>query len=136
MAQDVRVVIIKLADRLHNMRTLEYLSVDRQKSIAEETREIYAPLASRLGITQIQWELEDLSFRYLEPQEYVRIAKNLDSKRSERERYVRRLEDQLMEALKVAGIKCEVKGRAKHLYSIFEKEQRYEHELKLSLIHI
>ena len=130
MAQDVRVVIIKLADRLHNMRTLEYLSVDRQKSIAEETREIYAPLASRLGITQIQWELEDLSFRYLEPQEYVRIAKNLDSKRSERERYVRRLEDQLMEALKVAGIKCEVKGRAKHLYSIFEKEQRYEHELK------
>ena len=130
MAQDVRVVIIKLADRLHNMRTLEYLSVDRQKSIAEETREIYAPLASRLGITQIQWELEDLSFRYLEPQEYVRIAKNLDSKRSERERYVRRLEDQLVEALKVAGIKCEVKGRAKHLYSIFEKEQRYEHELK------
>ena len=130
MAQDVRVVIIKLADRLHNMRTLEYLSVDRQKSIAEETREIYAPLAARLGITQIQWELEDLSFRYLEPQEYVRIAKNLDSKRSERERYVRRVEDQLMEALKVAGIKCEVKGRAKHLYSIFEKEQRYEHELK------
>ena len=130
MAEDVRVVIIKLADRLHNMRTLEYLSVDRQKSIAEETREIYAPLASRLGITQIQWELEDLSFRYLDPDEYSRVAKILDSKRSEREKYVRKLEIQLFEALESAEIKCEVQGRAKHLYSIFEKEQRYEYELK------
>ena len=85
MAEDVRVVIIKLADRLHNMRTLEFLPPDRQSAIAQETRDIYAPLAARLGVWQFKWELEDLAFRYLEPEQYRRVASTLASKRSERE---------------------------------------------------
>ncbi len=130
MAEDVRVVIIKLADRLHNMRTLQHLSEVRQQAIAQETRDIYAPLASRLGIWQFKWELEDLAFRYLDPLEYRRVAETLDSKRSERERYIRRVEKELREALEEAGLEAEVAGRAKHLFSIYEKERRYQQEGK------
>jgi len=130
MAEDVRVVIIKLADRLHNMRTLQFLPEDRQRAIAQETRDIYAPLAARLGIWQFKWELEDLSFRYLEPEQYRRVAGTVASKRSERERYIRRVEKELRGALETAGIPAEVNGRAKHLYSIYEKEQRYSRDGK------
>jgi len=130
MAEDVRVVIIKLADRLHNMRTLQHLAPDRQRVIAQETRDIYAPLAARLGVWQFKWELEDLAFRYLEPEQYRRVASTLASKRSERERYIRRVETELRGTLVEAGIEAEVQGRAKHLYSIYEKEQRYTRDGK------
>ncbi|MDA0352380.1 MAG: bifunctional (p)ppGpp synthetase/guanosine-3',5'-bis(diphosphate) 3'-pyrophosphohydrolase [Chloroflexi bacterium] len=130
MAEDVRVVIIKLADRLHNMRTLQHLAADRQRVIAQETRDIYAPLAGRLGVWQFKWELEDLAFRFLEPEQYRRVASTLASKRSERERYIRRVETELRDALDEVGITAEVTGRAKHLYSIYEKEQRYTREGK------
>jgi GTP diphosphokinase / guanosine-3',5'-bis(diphosphate) 3'-diphosphatase len=126
MAEDVRVVIVKLADRLHNMRTLEWLGPDRQKALARETMDIYAPLASRLGVWQFKWELEDLAFRYLEPQEYRRVASMVASKRSERERYVRQLTQEIQEALDAAGIEAEVAGRAKHLYSVYQKMGRYQ----------
>ena len=125
MAEDVRVVIVKMADRLHNMRTLEFLDGDRQQAIARETMEIYAPLASRLGVWQFKWELEDMAFRYLDPEQYHRIASTVASRRSERERYVRQLETELREVLEAAGVKAEVTGRVKHLYSIAEKMQRY-----------
>ena len=124
MAEDIRVVILKLADRLHNMRTLDALPPSKQQRIARETMEIYAPLAARLGIWQFKWELEDLAFRYLEPVEYRRVAETLDSKRSERERYIRRVEKELRDALEEAGLEAEVAGRAKHLFSIYEKERR------------
>jgi guanosine-3',5'-bis(diphosphate) 3'-pyrophosphohydrolase len=126
MAEDVRVVIIKIADRLHNMRTLEYLSDERRRAIARETMDIYAPLAARLGIYQMKWELEDLSFRFLEPAEYRRISEMVSSRRVERERYVRRVEEELRNALDGAGIEAEVSGRVKHLHSIREKMQRYQ----------
>ena len=125
MAEDVRVVIVKMADRLHNMRTLEHLASGRQQALARETMDIYAPLASRLGVWQFKWELEDLAFRYLEPEQYHRVASMVASRRSERERYVRLLESELREVLEAAGIKAEVTGRVKHLYSISEKMQRY-----------
>lgn len=136
MAEDVRVVIIKLADRLHNMRTLEYLPADRQLAIARETIDIYAPLASRLGIWQFKWELEDLSFRYAEPEAYRRVARMISTKRSERERFVRRVEGELRRMLEEAGIEADVTGRVKHLYSIHEKMQRYTDDGKsLDQIH-
>jgi guanosine-3',5'-bis(diphosphate) 3'-pyrophosphohydrolase len=125
MAEDVRVVIVKLADRLHNMRTLSYLDDDRQQAIARETMDVYAPLAARLGVWQFKWELEDLAFRYLEPERYRRLAERIQSKRSERERYVRRVEAQAREALAEAGVDADVVGRVKHLYSIEQKERRY-----------
>ncbi len=125
MAEDVRVVIVKMADRLHNMRTLEHLGTDRQRAIARETMDIYAPLASRLGVWQFKWELEDLAFRYLEPELYHRVASMVASRRSERERYVRLLETELRAVLEKAGITAEVTSRVKHLKSIAEKMQRY-----------
>ena len=125
MAEDVRVVIVKLADRLHNMRTLVYLDEDRQQAIARETMGVYAPLASRLGVWQFKWELEDLAFRYLEPERYRRLADRVQSKRSERERYVRRVEAQARAALEAADVQADVVGRVKHLYSIEQKERRY-----------
>ncbi len=125
MAEDVRVVIVKMADRLHNMRTLQHLSEERQRALARETMDIYAPLASRLGVWQFKWELEDLSFRYLEPEAYRRIASMVASKRSERERYVHQIEKELREKLSEAGIHADVTGRVKHLYSIHEKIKRY-----------
>lgn len=124
MAEDVRVVFIKLADRLHNMRTLKYLDMDRQRRIARETLDIYAPLANRLGIWQIKWELEDLSLRYLEPDAYRELATLLDEKRGVREEYIQRVIVRLTDELEKVGINGKVTGRPKHIYSIWRKMQR------------
>jgi len=124
MAEDVRVVLIKLADRLHNMRTLKHLDEERRRRIARETLDIYAPLANRLGIWQIKWELEDLSLRYLEPDVYRELARQLDEKRADREGYIRRVIERLNRELKNAGIEAAVSGRPKHIYSIWRKMQR------------
>ena len=124
MAEDVRVVLIKLADRLHNMRTLQHLPPHKQQRIARETLDIYAPLANRLGIWHVKWELEDLAFRYLEPQAYKEIAKSLDERRVDRQRYIDKVLATLREELERAGIKADVKGRPKHIYSIWKKMQR------------
>ncbi|RMG28839.1 MAG: GTP diphosphokinase [Gammaproteobacteria bacterium] len=124
MVEDVRVVMIKLADRLHNMRTLGYLRPEQQERIARETLDIYAPLANRLGIGQIKWELEDLAFRYLNPQAYRDIAARLDERRIDRERYIERVCRRIREELSRVGIRAEVTGRAKHIYSIWRKMQR------------
>lgn len=125
MAEDIRVVLIKLCDRLHNMRTLWAFQPEKQRRIARETMEIFAPLANRLGVWQIKWELEDLAFRYLEPEKYREIADLLASKRAARERYVHDATEALKKALEEAGIRAEVTGRAKHIYSIYQKMQRY-----------
>ena len=124
MVEDVRVVLIKLADRLHNMRTLKYLDEPRRRQIAKETLEIYAPLANRLGIWQMKWELEDLSLRYLDPHSYRDIAAQLDERRVDRERFIDRVVRQLRRELEAAGIAAEVTGRPKHIYSIWKKMQR------------
>ncbi len=126
MAEDVRVVIIKLADRLHNMRTLDALSDDKRRRIAQETMEIFAPLASRLGIWQIARELEDLSFKHLQPDRFDEIAQLLASKRVSRDRYIAQVEKILREELKKQGVEAEVQGRAKHIYSIYQKIEKYE----------
>lgn len=125
MSKDIRIVIIKLADRLHNMRTLDALTEERQKKIAKETLEIYAPLAHRFGIAFIKWELEDLSFKYLEPKEYHDLAKNVSLKRGEREKIVLKYCKMLQEKIDESGIKVEVKGRPKHLHSIYKKMMRF-----------
>ncbi len=124
MADDIRVVLIKLADRLHNMRTLGALRTDKQQRIARQTMEIYAPLAERLGIWQIKWELEDLSFKALEPEAYRDLAKLLDTRRTGRETYIDRSIDELKPRLADAGIEAELQGRPKHIYSIWKKMQR------------
>jgi len=126
MAEDVRVVIIKLADRLHNMRTLDAQPPEKRVRIAAETMEIYAPLANRLGIWQLKWELEDLSFRYLNPEKYHEIASLVASKRASREKYIGQVEAILSEELRKHGLNAEVKGRAKHIYSIYQKIRKYE----------
>ncbi|MDH5785566.1 MAG: GTP diphosphokinase [Chromatiales bacterium] len=124
MAEDVRVVMIKLADRLHNMRTLKYLSEEKQRRIARETMDIYAPLANRLGIWQVKWELEDLSFRYMDPTTYKQVAKFLDERRVDRQRYIDEVIAILQQNLDSAGVKADIKGRAKHIYSIWKKMKR------------
>lgn len=124
MAEDVRVVLIKLADRLHNMRTLKHLSEAKQLRIARETLDIYAPLANRLGIWQIKWELEDLSFRFLEPAAYKQIASFLDERRVDREKYITLATTILGKELAHSGVKAEIQGRPKHIYSIWKKMQR------------
>ncbi len=124
MAEDIRVVLIKLADRLHNMRTLGPLPPAKQQRIARQTAEIYAPLAERLGIWQFKWELEDLSFKYLDPEAYRDLAGQLESHRRGREAYVQRAMDVLGESLLEAGIKAELSGRPKHIYSIHKKMRR------------
>ncbi len=125
MADDPLVVLIKLADRLHNMRTLNFTSPDKQKRIARETMDIFAPLASRLGIWQMKWELEDLSFRYLNNLKYLEIARKLSERRSERESTVDAIKDRLQEVIDQAGINdAHVSGRPKHIYSIYRKMQR------------
>ncbi|MCX5975645.1 MAG: bifunctional (p)ppGpp synthetase/guanosine-3',5'-bis(diphosphate) 3'-pyrophosphohydrolase [Coprothermobacterota bacterium] len=121
MAQDIRVVVIKLADRLHNLRTLNYLPRDKQQLVARETLEIFAPLASRLGIYKLKWELEDLSFRYLEPDLYFDLARRMQRKRSERERILHESRQILLGELTQAKISGEVQYRAKHLYSVQQK---------------
>ncbi len=124
MAEDVRVVLIKLADRLHNMRTLKHLPEEKQRRIARETLDIYAPLANRLGIWHIKWELEDLAFRFLDPITYKQIALFLDERRVDRKRYIEQVVQILSEQLAEAGIKAEVSGRPKHIYSIWKKMRR------------
>jgi GTP diphosphokinase / guanosine-3',5'-bis(diphosphate) 3'-diphosphatase len=121
MAQDARVITIKLADRLHNMRTLEHLRTDKRRRIALETREIYAPLAHRLGMAQIRWELEDLAFKHLEEDAYRELAKKINDRRREREEQIEALRGPLGDELRNAGIPCEVYGRPKHLWSIHRK---------------
>lgn len=130
MAEDVRVVIIKIADRLHNMQTLEHLPAERRDAIARETMDIYAPLAGRLGIWQMRWQLEDLAFRFLEPEAYRRVAAMVAARRQERERFVRGVATELSGALEEAGVAADVSGRVKHLRSISEKMRRYQAEGK------
>jgi GTP pyrophosphokinase len=124
MAEDVRVVLIKLADRLHNMRTIAGLPPEKQQRIARQTLEIYAPLAERLGIWQMKWELEDLSFKVLDPVAFRSLAQQLETRRAARESYVERAMAELQEALQASGIVAELSGRPKHLYSIHRKMQR------------
>jgi GTP diphosphokinase / guanosine-3',5'-bis(diphosphate) 3'-diphosphatase len=124
MADDIRVVLIKLADRLHNMRTLAALPPEKQLRIARQTLEIYAPLAERLGIWQVKWELEDLSFKVLEPARFRELAKLLDTRRKARESYIERAIEELRPRLEAAGIKPDLEGRPKHIYSIWKKMQR------------
>ncbi|HJR54106.1 MAG TPA: bifunctional (p)ppGpp synthetase/guanosine-3',5'-bis(diphosphate) 3'-pyrophosphohydrolase [Gemmatimonadota bacterium] len=123
MARDIRIIMIKLADRLHNMRTLEYLPDDKRQRIASETRDIYAPLAHRFGMATIRWELEDLSFKFLEVDAYRDLAKKVQAKRKERERMIAAIGRPLEEALKEAGVPAEITGRPKHLWSIHKKMQ-------------
>ena len=124
MGKDIRVIIIKLADRLHNMRTLKYLKRDRQIANAKETMEIYAPLANRLGLYSIKWELEDLSFKYLYPQEYHELVEGINRKRDERLKFIEKIMADIRVQLKKNHIEAEVTGRAKHLYSIYRKMKR------------
>ena len=124
MVDDVRVVLIKLADRLHNMRTLSSQADHKKRRIARETLEIFAPLANRLGIWQIKWELEDISFRYLDPTTYKQLSKAMDQKRAEREKWVVEIKEILEQELSKQGISVEVSGRPKHIYSIWRKMQR------------
>jgi GTP pyrophosphokinase len=121
MAQDARVILVKLADRLHNMRTLEHLREEKQRRIAQETREIYAPLAHRLGVAHLKWELEDLCFKFLEPEAYRDLARKVSEKRREREELIERMREPLEGDLREAGIQAEVTGRPKHLWSIYRK---------------
>ena len=129
MAKDIRVILIKLADRLHNMRTLKYHSLDKQKEIAQETLEIFAPLANRLGIFRIKWELEDLSFRYLKPQEYYDLVEGIALKRREREAYINEVIVLMRERLREVDIYADIAGRPKHFYSIYRKMTTQHKEL-------
>ena len=129
MAKDVRVVVIKLGDRLHNMRTLKHMRSDKQKRIAKETLEIFAPLAHRLGIFNVKWELEDLSFRYLEPEKYYDLVDQMKQKRQVREDIVNDTMRQLTKALSEAHIKADIKGRPKHFYSIYKKMKKDNRDL-------
>ncbi len=128
MVDDVRVVLIKLADRLHNMRTLSSLSQERRERIALETLEIFAPLANRLGIWQIKWELEDLGLRHYDPTTYHHIADLIVEKREEREIYIQKVSAELQARLRLEGVAAEVEGRPKHIYSIYRKMRRKEIE--------
>ena len=125
MAEDLRVVFIKLADRLHNMRTLDALSPEIQRSIAQETLEIYAPLAHRLGILELKWQLEDLSFRYLEPEKYHQIAKLVAARRAQRENFIAQVIQILKEEFERVDLRGEMSGRPKHIYSIYQKMEKY-----------
>ena len=129
MAKDIRVIMIKLADRLHNMRTLKYMREDKQKRIARETIEIYAPLANRLGISNVKWELEDLCLRYLEPKAYYDLVESVKQKRQERQAFIDEAHEQIVEKLEEAHITAEIQGRAKHFYSIYKKMKRDQKDI-------
>ncbi len=124
MGKDIRVILIKLADRLHNMRTLKYLSRDRQIANAHETMDLYAPLANRLGMYSFKWELEDLSFKYLYPEEYRELVEGINRKREERLQFIDMIMEEIKKAVKKQHIDAEITGRAKHLYSIYRKMKR------------
>ena len=124
MGKDIRVILIKLADRLHNMRTLKHLKRERQIANAKETMDLYAPLANRLGIYSLKWELEDLGFRYLHPEEYRELVEGIEKKREERLEFIEKIMDEIRDDLKEEKIEAEIKGRAKHLYSIYRKMKR------------
>jgi len=124
MAKDIRVVLIKLADRLHNMRTLKYMAPHKQAEISRETLEIFAPLAHRLGISNVKWELEDLSFRFLEPEKYYRLVEQVKQKRKEREKIITDAIALMEERLESVGISAEIQGRPKHFYSIYKKMKK------------
>jgi GTP pyrophosphokinase len=131
MAKDIRVIVVKLADRLHNMRTLEHLKEDKQRRIAQETRDVFAPLANRLGIWRFKWELEDLSFKYLEPEEYRHIQSLVAEKRVTREEQLAQAMQILRDRLEPMGLKTlDITGRPKHLFSIYQKMQRQQKEFK------
>ncbi|WP_312560390.1 bifunctional (p)ppGpp synthetase/guanosine-3',5'-bis(diphosphate) 3'-pyrophosphohydrolase [Anaerospora sp.] len=129
MAKDIRVVLIKLADRLHNMRTLKHMSPEKQKRIAQETMEIFAPLAHRLGIFNMKWELEDLSFRYLEPEHYYDLVDQMKQKRQAREEIINDAVHVLTEKLNELGIQADIQGRPKHFYSIYKKMRKSNKDL-------
>jgi guanosine-3',5'-bis(diphosphate) 3'-pyrophosphohydrolase len=124
MGEDVRVMFIKLADRLHNMRTLSHMPEHKRKRIAQETLDIFAPVANRLGIWQIKWELEDLGFRYVNPEKYKEIAELLTEKRPDREAQLEAIKESLVKLLEQNNIKAEISGRPKHIYSIYKKMQK------------
>ncbi len=121
MVNDIRVMLLKFADRLHNMRTLEYLSTDKRVRLARETLDIYAPFAHRFGLAKIKWELEDLAFKYLDPQQYEDLARSLKSRRRERESYIRKFIVPIEKRLEADGTRFSIEGRPKHLYSIHNK---------------
>jgi len=130
IAEDVRVVLVVLAARLHLMRSIEGLDEDRRRGIAEDTRRVYAPLANRLGVWQIKWEIEDLAMRYLEPEAYQRIARQLDGRRTERESFIAAVITTLRERFAEAGIDADISGRPKHIYSIWRKMQHKNLDLE------
>ena len=121
MARDIRVILIKLADRLHNMRTLASMTENKRREISRETIEVYAPLAHRLGMSKVKCELEDLSLKYLDPVAYQEISESINQKKQEREEYINILIEQIKNKVKSMDIKGEVYGRAKHFYSIYRK---------------
>ena len=129
MAKDIRVILIKLADRLHNMRTMKHQNPERQKDIAKETLDIYAPLAHRLGIYKIKWELEDLCLRYTDPDAYYELVGAISQKRSEREKFLATVVDELSTRVSQMGIKAEIEGRPKHFYSIYNKMKNQDKHL-------
>ncbi len=131
MAEDIRVVLIKLADRLHNMKTLDALPPEKQRRIAQETLDIYSPLAHRLGIWEIKWQLDDLAFRHLDIDKYREISRMLSARRVEREEYVAKVSEQLRQKLEAEDIRAEVSGRPKNIYSTYRKIQKYESEGKM-----
>lgn len=128
MAEDIRVVLVKLSDRLHNMRTLNALPEYRRRAVSEETLKIYAPLAHRLGIWDIKWQLEDIAFHYLEPDLYKEISGILSQTRTERENYIKKVTSNLNNSLSMAGLKCDISGRPKHIYSTYQKMIKYRNE--------
>jgi GTP diphosphokinase / guanosine-3',5'-bis(diphosphate) 3'-diphosphatase len=129
MAQDIRVIVVKLADRLHNMRTLDHLRIERQQAISQETRDIFAPLADRLGLGQIKWELEDLAFKYIEAEDYRRIQDLVAEKRTAREARIANVNEMIRHRLERAGVKhVDISGRPKHLYSIYQKMRHQKKE--------
>jgi GTP pyrophosphokinase len=129
MSSDIRIILVRLADRVHNMRTLEFQTADRQKFIAQETLELYAPLANRLGINWMKVELEDLAFRYINPEAHRELVSRLAKKEQEREQYTREVKDVIQKEIDKFGLKGEVEGRAKHLYSIYTKMEEQHIDL-------